>query len=199
MKKIIIIIEDSPQAFIRIKNIINVKTDIECKQNYTFHDYDTDIKESFINNLRNSLEVMLLTEEEQKERNDATARLINELQGYCEENENPIYLIDYFLAGNNKKSDINGIDFHQKILPKIHNKPVPTLFITNANGTSKLDVEEYVENINNKSICDFQTKPDPNDWNRIKKPINDFINKAYSSSDFSTKTFSTTTNEYDKD
>ncbi len=59
-------------------------------------------------------------------------------------------------------------------------KIVPVLIITSANHNPKITVEKYVKKINDKSICDFQTKPNSNYWSTVKEDILNFIENANS-------------------
>lgn len=180
MKKAVIIIEDNFKEFERIKGIIDSK--FECRQKYTANtDYNTDIPGSFINKLKNSLKVTCASQEEYKEQENIKKQLHAELKGYCNEEEVPVYLIDYLLDGGSKENDINGINFKDKFLKEMYpDKIIPVLFITSANHSPKINVENYVAKINDRSICDFQTKPNIKEWHTVKDKITLFINNAKS-------------------
>lgn len=180
MKKAVIIIEDDFKEFERIKSVID--SSFECRQKYTASfDYNTDVCGSFINKLKNSLKVTCSSQEEYNEQDNLKKQLMTELKGYCKEDEDPVYLIDYFLDGGSKENNINGINFKDKFLKEIYpDKIIPVLFITNANHSPKIKIENYVSNINDKSICDFQTKPNKKDWFSVKDNITNFIKNAKS-------------------
>jgi hypothetical protein len=180
MKKTIIIIEDNFNDFTHIKSVIDSK--FECRQQYSedLH-FNTDVKDSFINNLRNSLKITCKNQDEYDRQKLIKTQLQNELKGYCYEDEEPVYLIDYLLDGGSKENHINGINFREKILKEMYpDKAIPVLFITNANHSPKIRVENYIAKINDKTICDFQTKPNKKDWYTVKDKITDFINTAKS-------------------
>lgn len=180
MKKAVIIIEDNFKEFERIKGIID--STFECRQKYTVNnDFNTDVRGSFINKLKNSLKVTCSSQEEYKEQENIKKQLQAELKGYCNEDEEPIYLIDYLLDGGSKENDINGINFKDKFLKEMYPyKIIPVLFITSANYSPKIKVENYVAKINDKSICDFQTKPNKKEWHTVKDKITNFIISAKS-------------------
>lgn len=180
MKKAVIIIEDNFKEFQRIKSIIDGR--FECRQQYTEDiDFNTGVEGSFVNNLKNSLKVTCETPDEYREQENIRGRLQDELESYCMEDEDPVYLIDYLLDGGSRENDINGINFKEKILEKIYpDKIIPVLFITSANHTAKIRVEDHVKEINDKSICDSQTKPSRNDWHMIKENVIGFIINAKS-------------------
>lgn len=177
MEKNIIIIEDDFKDFIHIKRIIDAH--YTCNQCYVKLDFDTNIKESFINQLRASLIDSFQAPEENIEQEKIIHQLLVNLKGFCEEDCMPVYLIDYKLAGGGKDNGITGIRFKDKFLKKMYpDFFIPVLFITSANHSDKLDVEEYVNKVDDKTICDFQTKPYSNDWQRVQENILRFISKA---------------------
>ena len=178
MKKVIII-EDIFKEFEHIKNVIDGH--FNCPQQYTNDSFDTNGQNSFINKLKNSLKTTFATQNEYDEQNTIIQQLQTELKAYCNTNDDPIYLIDYKLNGGGKTDGINGIKFKDKFLKEMYpDKIIPVLFITSVNHNDKLDVEDYVKKVNDKTICDYQTKPDSDDWNRVKNDIINFINSAKS-------------------
>lgn len=179
MKKVIII-EDNHKDFECIKSILD--SQFNCPQQYTKNDFETDIPYNFINKLRKSLLVTCSTQEEYTEQKKMAQELQVELKGYCsKKDDEPVYLIDYLLDGSGMKNDINGIRFKEKFMKEIYpNKIIPVLFITSADYSPKLDVEEYVKKINDVTICNCQTKPNTNEWHRVKDDIINFIKNSQS-------------------
>lgn len=180
MKKVIIIIEDNFEDFKRIKNVIDSK--YECRQQYTEEsEFNTDISGNYINSLKTSLQSTFVNQEEYANQVVLRKHLQAKLRSYCNENEEPIYLIDFLLDGGGRGNIINGIRFIEIFLEKMYpDKFIPVLIITSANHNPKITVEKYVAKINDKSICDFQTKPYRNDWNTVQENILNFINNAES-------------------
>jgi len=176
MKKIIII-EDVFKEFERIKSIIDGV--YICPQQYTKNDFDSGVQGSFINKLTNSLKITCTTKEEYEEQEKIKKELQTELKNYCDENDEPVYLIDYKLDGSGKTSIINGIRFKDTFLDEMYpDKIIPVLFITSVNYDDKLNVEDYVKKTNDKTICDYQTKPNSNGWNRVQDSVRHFIDNA---------------------
>jgi hypothetical protein len=180
MKKSVIIIEDNFKDFERIKSVID--STFECRQKYTdSKDFNPNIPHSFINNLKNSLKVTCSSDEEYAEQLNIIKQLQTELKGYCNEGEDPVFLIDYLLDGGSRENVINGINFKDKFLKEMYpDKIIPVLFITSANHSPKINVEDYVSKVNDKSICDFQTKPNKKDWLIVKDKIISFITNSQS-------------------
>jgi hypothetical protein len=178
MKKVIII-EDVFKEFERIKNIID--GNFECPQQYTNDDFSTNVQDNYINQLKESLMTTCATQDEYEKQKNTIQKLQTSLKGYCSDGDEPIYLIDYKLNGGGKTDRINGITFKDKFLKEMYPENiVPVLFITSANHNDKLDVENYVKKVNDKTICDYQTKPDSDDWRRVQNDIIKFINNAQS-------------------
>jgi len=173
MNKVVIIIEDVQKDFERIKTIIS--DSFKCRQNY-----DSITFPIFCSNLRNSL---IVNHGNPTSQEKMKSDLLDELRSYCHEDEAPVYLIDYLL-NEDDENNIDGIAFRNKILKELYpDKDIPVMFITNAQGTTKLLVDEYCEKkVNNKSICDVVTKPDKGEWNLasfFKDKVNNFIRNAY--------------------
>ncbi|MDX8340035.1 hypothetical protein SLH46_12615 [Draconibacterium sp. IB214405] len=182
MKKVVIIIEDNFDDFKCIKSIVD--TNFECRQQYTMEDdFNTDIPGSFINTLKTSLQSTFEKKEEYENQKQLRIKLQNELKSYCNKNEEPIYLIDYLLDGGGRGSIINGIRFIEIFLEEMYpDKIIPVLIITSANYNPRITVENYVKEINDSSLCNFQTKPYRNDWSKVKEHILNFISNANSKS-----------------
>ena len=173
MNKVVIIIEDRFKEFERIKSIID--SSFVCKQNYNkvqFYSFRDNLKNSLIANHANPIP-------QEKMRND----LFNELRGYCDENEEPVYLIDYLFDGKKPKNK-NGINFHEKILKELYpGKIVPVMFFTNAVHSTWLIINDYCEKINDKTICDVIAKPDKDKWDTdtiFSRKVKHFIEQAQS-------------------
>ncbi len=90
------------EEFKRIKSVIG---NFECRQQYLENiDFNTDIKHSFINNLKLSLKVACISKDEYEEQVESIKQLIEEFKSYCNEDEEPIYLIDYLLDGCSRET-----------------------------------------------------------------------------------------------
>jgi len=182
MKKVIIIIEDNFTDFKDIKSVVDSK--YECRQQYTEEtDYNTDVQGSFINSLKASLQSSCANEEEYANQTILKKQLQEKLKSYCNEDEEPVYLIDYLLDGAGRGNIINGIRFIEIFLEKMYpDKIIPVMFITSASRTPRVKVDNYVTKINDKSICDFQTKPNKRDWHLpiVENKILNFIKNAKS-------------------
>jgi hypothetical protein len=182
MKKVIIIIEDNFTDFKDIKSVVDSK--YECKQQYTEEtDYNTDVPGSFINSLKASLQSSCASDAEYANQTILKKQLQEKLIGYCNEDEEPVYLIDYLLDGGGRGNIINGIRFIEIFLEKMYpDKIIPVMFITSSSRTPRVKVDNYVTKINDKSICDFQTKPNKKDWHLpiVENKILNFIENAKS-------------------
>jgi len=177
MKKVIII-EDDFKEYERIKSIIDCT--FTCPQQYTDKDFKNDTENNFIDNLKTSLKVTC-PDKKYDEQERKTHLLKSELIDCCNEDDDPIYLIDYKLDGGGKVNNINGIRFRDKILKTMYlDKIIPVLFITSANRGDLRNVMDYVNSINDTTICNYMIKPDHNNWNSVQNEITDFINNAQS-------------------
>ena len=172
-KKVVIIIEDDEVAFNSIKSVISDDY-LNDKQKYT----KDDTFENFRNILQNALSIKHTDPDEPGK---SKKLLIDKLKSYCGRNEEPVYLIDFLLNAEQYDTSINGIHFHKLIHDELYkNKRVPSFFITNAEGTNLIRVQDYCEEIDDKTLCHFKPKPD--EWNEIqfKKDIIEFIENAQS-------------------
>lgn len=173
MSKAVIIIEDNLKEFERIKTIIDGL--FVCRQNYNQEKFSV-----FRDNLRNSLIVNHSSPDLQSKMRE---NLLIELNEYCHENEQPVYLIDYLLDGSKFNSKIGSRFRDNILLEKLYpSSIVPVLFLTNAMNSTKLKIDDYCDKINNKRICDVTTKPDKDKWINdeiFKNKIISFIRNAY--------------------
>jgi len=179
MKKVIII-EDDFNEFKNIKGILD--SSFACPQQYTNDDFDTDIKDNFINKLKNSLLVTFVTKEEYANQEKMIQDLLAELKGYCnEKDDEPVYIIDVVLDKEGEGNYIDGVRFKNKFIKEMYpDKDIPVLFITRETGNPRLNAEDCVNEINDETICKCQTKPDTDDWHRVQEDIKNFIKNARS-------------------
>jgi CheY-like chemotaxis protein len=179
MKKVLII-EDEYDDFVSIKDLVQ-RSGFNCPQNYTEDDFKPNIRASFINNLRGSLQNSFVDALQRNEHENAIESIKNEFNLYCQSEDQPIYLIDYILEGaDGKNNSKNGIRFIESILPQIHpNRQIPVLIITGAHHSPLKQVEDFVRKGDDPRMYSHCTKPDSDRWDTVRDEIVRFINGTY--------------------
>jgi len=175
LKKAVIIIEDDEVAFDHIKSIISDDFPND-KQKYNINDTFVDFRKI----LQDALSVK---HSDPAEPEKSKKLLMKKLKSYYGKDEQPVYLIDFLLVEPYDNS-INGIHFHKLIHQELYkDEKIPSFFITAAEGTNMSMVQDYCENeVKDRVICHFRSKPDEWDDVSFKRAIIEFIEKAQSRS-----------------
>jgi hypothetical protein len=109
--------------------------------------------------------------------------LTKKIKSFYTDEDEVVFLVDFFLKGEKWDENVNGINFCKLILHKelFPDKHIPICFITNASGNDNNKVSNYVQQINDTTLCISLNKFE-NYWkdDGFINKIKEFINNAKS-------------------